>query len=172
MCGFLLKHFLNCDPGKAEQGSALETVVNHYSLVVCRNAKWEIEAIVVGEHEATAQARDLVSRDPLVAAIRVVRLRKTGVGIEGRPVRMIVPTGEGDGKQMPRTLSLTDPPRARSSELLRRWHKRGQKLVAAVVICAAAAMMLYGVLRPKRPWVFDSPEAQSSQPVHDTFADH
>lgn len=144
----------------------------HYELVACRNRRWVPDGILGTKDEALAEAHNLMSRDPLVSAVRVMMCEDKEWGLTGRPVCTLraasIRAADRNAENSPQTARATARSGVHGARIRRSWNGRSLAM-AATVIVAALGVLGFGLVMPKQPWAFDSPDAQKPHMLRNTF---
>jgi hypothetical protein len=136
-----------------------------YELLACRRRRWEVDRLLEDKQSAVEEARTLVERDPLVSAVRVIRIESRKNGIAERQVCTVAAPSF-----RVTSVNRSAGPDARHTTRRSFRPSSGRKVLLAVgAIFAAIVMLGYGVMLPKQPWVFDLPAAQMPHMIRDTF---
>jgi hypothetical protein len=140
----------------------------HYELVACRNRRWMPDGVLDSKGEAIEKAHNLVNRDPLVSAVRVLMLEVAESGVTERPVCTVRAPSIRTADRSSEIAARVAVARARASRARRSWSGRSLAITATVVI-AALGVLGVGLAMPKQPWAFNSPEAQKPHLLRNSF---
>jgi hypothetical protein len=134
-----------------------------YEVLTCQRGRWTADGILDSRNAAVEYAQALANRNYLVAAVRVMALEENSDGfreqlVYNRNVSRARPAKTGRIQGIGVSTAMR---KVRSG--------MGGRVLIVLLFIACAALMGYGLMKPKQPWVFDTPDAQKPHLLRDSF---
>ncbi len=134
-----------------------------YEVLTCQRGRWTADGILDSRSAAVEHAQALADRNYRVAAVRVMALEEDADGFKeqivyNRKIARASAAKGGPAHVIGKPIALR---KARSGV--------GARILVLLLFIACAALMGYGLMKPKQPWVFDSPAAQKPHLLRNSF---
>jgi hypothetical protein len=134
-----------------------------YEVLTCQRGRWTADGILDSRNAAVKHAQALANRNYLIAAVRVTALEEDAEGFKEQVVynRNI---SRASGAKAGRTQAI-----GKTTVMRKARSGLGARILVILVLIACAALMGYGLMKPKQPWVFDTPDAQKPHVLRSPF---
>jgi hypothetical protein len=137
-----------------------------YEVLTCQKGRWTARGILESQNAAVEHAQALAHRNYMIAAVRVMALEENADGFKEQVVynRKVARASAATAGQAP-AIGRPKP------SAMRQVHSgMAARILVLLLFIACAALMGYGLIKPKQPWVFDTPDAQKPHLLRSPFA--
>jgi hypothetical protein len=133
-----------------------------YEVLTCQRGRWTARGILDSQNAAVEHAQALANRNYMIAAVRVMALEEDADGFREQVVY---------NRKVPRASARkAEPAQAIGKPVMRQVRSgMGARILVLLLFIACAALMGYGLVKPKQPWVFDTPDAQKPHLLRSPF---
>jgi hypothetical protein len=134
-----------------------------YEVLTCQRGRWTARGILDSQNAAVEHAQALANRNYMIAAVRVMALEEDADGFREQVVynRKV---SRAPAAKAGRAQAIGKPTVMRQVR-----SGMGARILVLLLFIACAALMGYGLVKPKQPWVFDTPDAQKPHLLRSPF---
>jgi hypothetical protein len=134
-----------------------------YEVLTCQRGRWTARGILDSQNAAVEHAQALANRNYMIAAVRVMALEEDADGFREQVVYNRTVSRASAAK--------AGPAQAMGKPTVMRQVRSGMgaRILVLLLFIACAALMGYGLVKPKQPWVFDTPDAQKPHLLRSPF---
>ena len=136
-----------------------------YEVLTCQSGRWTARGILDSQNAAVEHAQALANRNYMIAAVRVMALEEDADGFKEQVVynRKVARASAAKAGQA----QAIGKPKPSAMRQVR--SGMAARILVLLLFIACAALMGYGLIKPKQPWVFDTPDAQKPHLLRSSF---